>query len=655
MIGRRLAAMFVIGLVSFVLIIAFVTTPPVAGPSTEAGRTPLAQPTQLAAVDPLAPLIDPVVVVDGRFDDRAERTVRSPTRHKNQSKLFFADGQWWGVLQEPVSRESRIQRLDWSTQRWHDTGVVVDERPFARADVLFHGDTLYVASAGISDSPGQAVRVAIFSYDRATGRWSLRPDFPITINSTGVVSSLIERADDGLLWVSYIEAGRLQVSHSTENDHRWVDPYRPVAAGTEVASDQVGMVATSGEVILLWSNQNDDAFFAATHLDGRSDADWEPSSVVLQGLLLADDHVNFKALGDGRLFAAVKTSLDDMPSFQPGWDQILLLTRQGSVWSAQQVGQIRDRHTRPIIVLDTEHDEVLIFATTPTLGGSIVMKHAPFGSLQFPAGKGREVIATTPDARINDATSTKQTVDAGTGLVVLASDDSTGRYIHLAASLGGPAPGVPATEDPPDGPEPGPADSIILLDERSDVHVVGDPVHRLWRTAPGQADGTVAYVRREGQDLAVRLRTTGIGQLRPCRSLGRTQTGRVKVSMDIRLDRQGAGDTTLLMARGEGEELGSIRVDDQRRVRISKADDRETTDVRIVAGRWYRVEMDLDIESRTFEARLLDVDGTSLLERTRQPWRDARPSVMDGLCVGTSTGERGLGMSFDNVRVTRIP
>lgn len=657
MIGRRAGAILGIGLIGGALIVVFLMTPPTPrrGVSEGTGTPRPVIATAPPAVDPLAPLVDAVTVVDGRFDDQARRTVQSPTRDKNQSKLFFADGSWWGVLQEPTSREARIQRLDWATQRWRDTGVVVDERPFARADVLFADDTLYVASAGSSDSPAHAVRISVFSYERATGRWSLRPDFPVTINSRGVEASLIERATDGQLWVTYIQAGRLLVTHSTDDDRRWVAPYRPIVTGAEVATDQVGMASARGEVVLLWSNQNDEAIYATTHVDGRPDDDWAPPTTILQGLRLADNHVNIKALPDGRLFAVIKTSLDTVPSNQPGWDQVLLLVRQDNRWSSQQVGQIRDKHTRPVVLLDTADDQALVFATAPTGGGTIVMKRAPFDGLRFPAGRGPEVIATTPDARINDATTTKQSVDASTGLVVLASDDSTGRYVHLAASLGGPAPGVRAQGTPPDGPEPAPDDPVVLVDERADFQAVGETLQPLWRMAPTRSDGTVVYVRRDGDDLAVRLRTAGNGELRSCRAFGASRSGRLQMSMDVRLDRQGAGDTMLLMARGAGQELGGFRVDDQLRVRISRADKRETTDVRIVPGRWYRVELDLDVASQTFLARLRDDGGQTLLARNGQPWRTPEVSVVDGLCVAASTGASGLGMSFDDVQVTRIP
>ncbi len=658
---RRTAAMGGIALLGLTLLALFLATPgpPPQHPGAPTSFAPAPSLTVASSAEPLLPLANPVTVVDGRFDAENRRTVHRPSEHQNQSKLFFAHGSWWGVLQEPNSREARIQRLDWATQRWQDTGVVVDERHYARADVLLSGDTLYVASAGIGAAPVQAVRVSEFGFDPATERWTLKPDFPVTISAAGVSSSLIERAADGTLWVAWIEGGRLAVTHTTTDDHRWVAPYRPAVAGTATAgsntgTDQVGMVAVGGGVVLLWSNGDDEAVFATSHRDGDGDDLWAPATTVLKGLRLADNHVNVKALPDGRLFAAIKTSLDTVPAAQPGWDQVLLLDRQGDAWASQQFGQIRDKHTRPIVVLDTADSEVLVFATSPTRGGAIYMKHARFDNLNFAIGQGIPALATAAATDLNDATSTRQAVDATSGLVVLASDEAAGRYVHLAASLGGPAPGVPSDQSP-NGPEPPPAAPVDLVLEAMDAFAAGDRVQPTWQTARIRSDGTVTYISRSGRDLAVSARTTGTGELRPCRTFGTTGSGHIDMSMDVRLDRQGAQDTTLMMAKGMGQEVAGIRVDSQLRIRISRRGARETTTVRIQPGRWYRVSLSLDRGSRTFSASVADATGRTLLRRTRQAWRAAGVLVVDGLCVAPSIGTRGAAVSFDEVRVTRRP
>jgi hypothetical protein len=131
--------------------------------------------------------------------------------------------------------------------------------------------------------------------------------------------------------------------------------------------------------------------------------------------------------------------------------------------------------------------------------------------------------------------------------------------------------------------------------------------------------------------------------------------GAIEVAADVRLDAQGASDTVLLMVRGSGEELGSIRVDDQLRFRVSELGDRETTDLRIRPGDWYRITFVLDTTARSFDVRIADARGATLLERTERPWRDAEATEVDTVCVAASRGRAGLGVTFDAVRVTRDP
>ena len=652
--GGRLLAAIGVGLLGLTLIAMFVLTPD--GPRRPATSfaLPTVSPIVGASRAPFGPLDSSVTVVDGLYDDGLDRAVRSPTRHKNQSKLFFAHGSWWGVLHEPTSREARIHRLDWMTQRWHDTGVVVDERPYARADVLFADDTLYVASGGSSESAAHAVRVLVFTFDPATSRWAPAPDFPVVVSEAGVESPLIERSPSGVLWVSYIAAGVLQVAHSLDDIHRWTPPFIPNVANTSVQTDQVGMTAVGDELLLIWSNQLDEAIYATSHNDGDPDDTWSEVITVVGGFLAADNHLNVRALPDGRVFAVTKTSLDTVPTSQPGWDQVLMLDRTDGLWSRQQFGQIRDKHTRPIVVLDAEHEEALVFATAPTSGGAIYLKHTGFDDIRFPVGQGEVAITADGLSEINDATSTKQPVGSSTGLVVLASDDPTGRYVHLAASLGGVPPGR-SPGSPPDGPEPAPAEPTDLVVETNDSFTVEDPVQPLWDAPASRANGTVAYVRRAGQDIAVRLKTDGTGELRPCRKIGATGTGKVTIAADIRLDGQGPLDTTLLMARGEGTELGGIRADQERRVRVSSGDGRETTNVRFRRGTFYRAELRLDTDARTIDVRLADTDGRVLVERKGLPWRAPGSTVVDAVCVAAPAGPAGLGLTFDDVRVTRLP
>jgi PKD repeat protein len=129
-------------------------------------------------------------------------------------------------------------------------------------------------------------------------------------------------------------------------------------------------------------------------------------------------------------------------------------------WKSYTYGLKKDGHTRPIMMLDKGASKVYMFATAPESGGSIYMKSAPLSSISFPAGRGTAVMTDgtggTEDD-INNATSTKQGVDSSTGLVVLATNDTTRRYWHAYLPLGGGSDGGPTasfTASPTSGQAP---------------------------------------------------------------------------------------------------------------------------------------------------------------------------------------------------------
>jgi hypothetical protein len=93
-------------------------------------------------------------------------------------------------------------------------------------------------------------------------------------------------------------------------------------------------------------------------------------------------------------------------------------------------------------MLDKSHNQVYVFATGPSVAGqtvyegTIYMKTTPMDALSFTAGEGTPVIRDASSAHMNNATSSKQTVNSGTGLIVLATNDTTKRYWHADIPLG---------------------------------------------------------------------------------------------------------------------------------------------------------------------------------------------------------------------------
>ena len=219
-----------------------------------------------------------------------------------------------------------------------------------------------------------------------------------------------------------------------------------------VSSDDISSIVTMrGEIGVMWSDQLSQSFRFVTHTDGAPDTagGWGALEKPLAGTRLADDHISLKGIvsdDDGRLYAAVKTSLGDDPSDPSTGALVALVVRSGAGdWSSHTFGTVADDHTRPMVLLDESNRQIYVFATWPVGGGSIYYKTSPMANISFGPGRGTKFV-TWAGARINDASSTKQPVNTGSGIVVLASDMYAFRYYHSELSLGpadAQAPSVP--------------------------------------------------------------------------------------------------------------------------------------------------------------------------------------------------------------------
>jgi PKD repeat protein len=374
----------------------------------------------------------------------------APTGEKPESKLWWNDGSWWGVLFDTVSRTHHIFRLDRASQRWIDTTTLVDSRPNTRADVLWDGQSLYVASHVFASSntsavAGQPARLSRYAYDSASRTYSLDTGFPVTISDFSSETLTIDKDSTGTLWASWAQANRVYVNRSAGSDAAWGTPFPLAVSGADtLQSDDIAAVVAFGgnRIGVMWSNQAASAMYFAEHADGDAAGTWQASRTAVQGPNTADDHINLKALqGDpqGHVFAAVKTSQEAASA-----PAILILSRDPTTgdWASAPFGRVSDCHTRPILVLDSQRQVLHVFATAPDSGcpftgaaGSIFEKTSPMSNISFPLGRGTVVMRDPASPNINNATTTKQSVTDATGLIVLASDDVVKRYWHADVPL----------------------------------------------------------------------------------------------------------------------------------------------------------------------------------------------------------------------------
>jgi Ca2+-binding RTX toxin-like protein len=373
-------------------------------------------------------------------------SVVAPTGEKPQSKLWFNDGTWWASMFNRTAEEYHIYRYDRATHTWSDTGTLIDERNNSKADTLWDGSHLYVATAGICTtcSP-QSARLLRYSYDAQTKRYSLDPGFPVSgISNGGMEAIVLDKDTTGKLWVTYTQKRQVYVNRSLSTDQTWGTPFvLPVAGASNLNADDISaVVAFDSQIGIMWSNQRDSAMYFATHTDGDADDVWQASRTAIQGPNFADDHISLRSLQvddvSGRVFAAVKTSLNDVPNPNPNAPLIFLMAlgRDGN-WTNHVFGRVGDNHTRPIVMIDQEHRDLYMFASAPCCdGGAIYYKKTALANISFPEGVGTPFVQSATDTRINNATSTKQNVNSTTGLMVLASDDTSRNYLHNIIDVG---------------------------------------------------------------------------------------------------------------------------------------------------------------------------------------------------------------------------
>lgn len=364
-----------------------------------------------------------------------------PSGSKPESKLWFADGAWWGILFDTTSGDFHIFRLHAESQAWTDTGTVVDRRNNSVPDALWDADTgkLYVASHVYSESPasGYPSYLYRFSYDASTQRYTLDSGFPAQINPFRTETLVIAKDGTGQLWATWTQGAQAWVAGTVCpgacDDRTWGPPIQLSSLALK-ADDISSLIAFDGKVGVWWSNQSTKKDYFAVHDDSAQDTAWT-TEVAVSGSAMADDHVNLKTDGR-RVFAAVKTSKTGATSPLT----LLAVRTAAGGWITHVFGTVADSHSRPIVLLDRQNGVVRMFATSAQTGGQIYEKDLALAdaenpAVNFPGGTGTLRIGDADQPDMNNATSTKQNVDAASGLVVLATNGLTKRYWHYATSL----------------------------------------------------------------------------------------------------------------------------------------------------------------------------------------------------------------------------
>ncbi|HEY3020396.1 MAG TPA: hypothetical protein VGJ32_09390 [Solirubrobacteraceae bacterium] len=418
-----------------------------------ASTVALAAPARAADVGTAGPSFDPTT---------------APTGQKPQSKLWFNDGVWWGVLYNTTAGGFQIYRdVD---GEWTTTGTSVDSRDNVSVDALWDGTHLNAVSAREGATAAAGVQYRRFSYDKATQSYT-RDVGPVTLTTYGVEAAVLDRDGAGRLWATWTHDAKpdpadltavdtkVEVAHAAiGDDASWSAPFVLPRSTTVTGDDISAIVRYAGHVGVMYSNQTTDWNFTwITHADGDPVDQWSAPTAALQGTELSDDHINLKALeGDpaGQVFAAVKTSLN---AASDPLVELLVLDDAG-VWRQHTVFTVADDPTRPQLELDPVRREIHVFATIGPCctGGRITVKTTSLDNIAFDPGRGMPLMTSALDTHLNNVTTTKQPIDKSMPfLPLLAGDDTTHRYWQNTLALPAPPPPPPPVEQPP-APQPDP-------------------------------------------------------------------------------------------------------------------------------------------------------------------------------------------------------
>ena len=389
-------------------------------------------------------------------EDLAYVEAANPTASRAESKVWFNDGTWWAVMEKagtPTSTgkpqdDFAIYRLDPTTETWIATSTIVDARGTSKADVLWDGTNLFVAShkfvstaTGVPEAAGSNNEAKIFkyTYSSATKTYSAVGGFPKVMNPFRMESLTIDKDSTGVLWAAWVQASNVVYQSSADGGATWTTTTALADPRASTSADDIASVVAFGgnKVGIMWADQKagNDGFWFSVHTAGTPATSWSAAEPASTGVSSGDDHINVKAAPNGHVYAVVKTRTDTKSN-----PLVVLLDRgTDGAWHRTTAWIGKTNVTRPIIQVDTARNLLELFVTGPEApqtkgesGGTIFRKTTPLATPSFVTdGVGEAVMQRPGSSRINDASGTKQPLTATSGAVVIAADPTTKHYWHF--------------------------------------------------------------------------------------------------------------------------------------------------------------------------------------------------------------------------------
>jgi hypothetical protein len=356
------------------------------------------------------------------------------TAYKPESKLFYTpDNRWWALLGSAMPRGLGLYEL--VDHRWRHRMTLPGSDPWHKADALFDpaDRTLFVAARDNGAVSGNTRTTVLYRLSYlGGGSWSA-PLGPTSITTTNPEAVTIARDSQRRLWTAWESGGEIKVKHTAPGgtSFSYTNSTTSGVGSDDLAAVTAFSTPTGPGIGVMWSDQTTQRFSFAWRADVEPIGTWHTETAYGAGVggctgLCSDDHVNLKVAG-GEVFAAVKTSKNDVAQPAPADPLIVLLRRSPTgAWTSFPVSPVSQDASRPVVLLSPQRGAIWVFAQKAF--EDVYVWESPFASPRFDSA----AVApwTVGSGTRNDPTTTKQEIPAGLPAVVETSRASTNEYWH---------------------------------------------------------------------------------------------------------------------------------------------------------------------------------------------------------------------------------
>ncbi|WP_426573884.1 hypothetical protein [Aquihabitans sp. McL0605] len=573
-----------------------------------------------------------------------DRAADAPEPDVHETRTWYAAGRWWAVLNRAGDGALTIWGLRTTTGPWVDTGVLVDDRPFARPVVVWTGTELVVASSGTRDYAGHALRTNRLTWDAGSSTWVQEADFPVTASGNPAPGVQLGVEPDGTEWLARQDADRVVVAKSGPSglEHTRFAPLPGGIAGSDVGGFDLLVSGTT--VRIAWRSKSSDSVHVTTW-DGTQWTTIERHVYGVGGI----GPVTAALAGP----AAPSTLLVLLPTTLPSRGTndrdpaLLLLALDGDRVETSVVSRGEDGLAGAGLVVDTDQATVHVIAVArpaprdagaPRHPSPVVDKTADLSDLAFAPGPGAVVLYGDVGTRLAAPVVPGTAVGPTRGLLVMvAGRDLSGWRTTLVGGAG--------------------VDAGTLAQRTGTVDVVHDTFNGLQPDDPRPAAwhaGTSAALEADvvdagdtGRALLVSNTDGGPASV-ACRAIPASRAP-VVVRADVVAKGTAGTDAKLLTLKGPDGSLASARLGRKGQAGWSGPHGR-VIGGSVAMGTPLRVTIRVDPTARTATVRIETGSGV-VAEGADIPLLASGKAGPDEVCVGPGSNDPSASLLLTDLLV----